>query len=274
MSDSAVQRHDRMMREEREQAERLRSDRADRDIWKGNAGRFRPVSECEDPAVAPLAELAGTGARVIDVGAGGGRIAVPLAARVGEVVAVEPSAAMRDVLAAAIAQSGARNIVVVPEAWEDAEVAPAELAFAAHVTYGVQRIEPFLRKLDRAATRHAALVAFADPPQQVFAPFWQAVYGEERLRLPCRDELVAVLRELGARPELIDLAPQEPRSLGSPEEAFADLRRRLYIGIGTPAEDRLRAAIPGLTVARDGELWPRDAEPNPMSIIHWVPAGM
>lgn len=272
--ETAVQRHDRMMREEREQAERLRTDRADPDIWKGNAGRFRPVEVAEDPAVGPLADLAGTGGRAIDVGAGGGRHTVPLARRLREVVAVEPSPAMRAVLDEAIRSAGLSNVVVVPERWEEADVEPAELVFAAHVTYGIQLIEPFLRKIDRTARRAAALVAFANPPQHVIAPFWKAVYGEERLRLPCRDELVDVLRELGAEPELIDLPPQEVRPFGTPEEAFSELRRRVYTGTGTPDERRLRAAIPELTVERDGDLWPRDAEPNPMSIIWWVPGGM
>lgn len=272
--ETAVERHDRMMREEREQAERLRTDRADADIWKGNASRFRPLPEIDDPAVAPLAELAGSGGRAIDVGAGGGRHAVPLARRLREVVAVEPSPAMREVLAETIRQAGVGNVTVVPERWEGADVEPAELVFAAHVTYGIQRIEPFLRKIDRTATRHAALVAFANPAQHVVAPFWKAVHGEERLRLPTRDELIAVLRELGADSKRIDLPPQEVRPLGTPGEAFEELRRRLFIGAGTPAEARLREVIPALTVERDGELWPRGAEPNPISIITWAPAGM
>jgi hypothetical protein len=242
--ETAAERHDRMMREEREQAERLRSDRADADIWKGNAGRFRPVDVAEDPAVAPLAELAGPDSTAIDVGAGGGRHAVPLGRRLRTVVAVEPSPAMREVLDAAIRSAGVTNVTVVPVRWEDAEVRPAELVFAANVTYGIPRIEPFLRKIDRTATRAAALVAFANPPQQVIAPFWKAVYGEERLRLPCRDELLDVLRELGAEPKVIDLPPQEVRSFGIPEEAFAELRRRVYAGVGTAAEERLRAAMP------------------------------
>ncbi len=273
MTGQAARRHDRMMRDEREQAERLRSDRADADIWRGNAARFRPDVN-EDPAVAPLAGLAGLDGTAIDVGAGGGRHAVPLARRLRAVVAVEPSAAMREVLAETIRHEGVTNVTVVPEPWEDADVEPADLAFAAHVTYGIQRIEPFLRKIDRQATRHGALVAFANPPQHVVAPFWRAVYGEERLRLPARRELIDVLLELGANPAEIDLPPQEVRSFGSPEEAFGELRRRLYIGVGTAAERRLREEMPELTVERDGELWPRAAEPNPASIIWWTPAGM
>ncbi len=173
--ESAVERHDRMMREERGQAERLRTDHGgEKDIWKSNATRFA-VPASEPPVVGVLAGLVDASARVIDVGAGAGRITIPLAMRVREVVAVEPSAAMREVFTREIDHHGVTNIQMIPETWENAVVEPAELVFAAHVTYGIPAIEPFLRKLDAAATQVAALVSFTDPPQNVIAPFWRHV---------------------------------------------------------------------------------------------------
>ena len=268
--ESAVERHDRMMREEREQAERRRSDGgAEADLWRPLARRFAPGEEGDHATVEALAGLAGPEATVIDVGAGGGRITIPLARRVREVVAVEPSPAMREVMAEAVAREGSRNLRIVPARWEDANVEPADLVFAAHVTYGVRKIAPFLRKLDAKARRYAALVVFADPPQQAVAPFWRFVYGEERRRLPCREEVTAALRELGAEPRRSDLPAQPARPFGSPEEAFEELRRRLFIGRGTPLEERLRQAIAELTIERDGQLWIVDARPNERSLIWW-----
>jgi SAM-dependent methyltransferase len=262
-----------MVRDEMLQAERVRST-ADvpADFWQALAKNFRvPADRSLDPTPDALAALIGPADRVIDVGAGGGRITVPLAARCRELVAVEPSPAMRAVLEEEIARHGIRNIRIVPARWEEADVEPAELVFAAHVTYGIQVIEPFIRRLDAAALRHAALVAMTDPPQTPLAPFWRAVHGEERLRLPCRDELLAVLRELGADPEVIPLGPVPVLPFGPPAEALDLLRFRMLVGPGTPGDQRLGRAIERLAVERDGQLWPKDAVPNTRSIIRWDP---
>jgi SAM-dependent methyltransferase len=245
------------------------------DFWQSIAKRFRPPSDpTSDPAPDVLASMVSLHDRVIDVGAGGGRIAIPLSRRCRELVAVEPSPSMRAVLADEVARNGMTNIRIVESTWEDAEVEPAELVFAAHVTYGVQAIEPFIRKLDALATRWAALVAMKDPPQTPIAPFWRAVHGEERLRLPCRDELIDVLRELGVEPDVLPLPPLPVQSFGPPEEAMDFLRFRLIIGPETPADERLRACFADLTFERDGQVWPRSAQPNARAILRWKPGLM
>jgi len=276
VAESAVARHDRMVRAEMMQAERVRSTGdAPADFWQTLARNFRaPNDPSADPTPDGLAALIGREDRVIDVGAGGGRIAIPLSRRCRELVAVEPSPSMRAVLEEEIAKHGVRNIRIVAARWEDAGVEPAELVFAAHVTYGVQAIEPFLRKLDAAAARHAALVTMTDPPQTPLAPFWRFVHGEERLRLPCRDELLAVLRELGAEPVVIPLGPSPILPLGPREEAIDFLRFRLFASPGTTSDARLLRAVDVLAEERDGMLWPKDPHPNERSIIRWAPGRM
>jgi hypothetical protein len=217
-----------------------------------------------------LAALVGPKDRIIDVGAGGGRLGIPLARQCHEVVAVEPSPAMRAVLAEEMARHGVANVRIVAATWAEASVDPAPLVFAAHVTYGVRPIEPFLRKLDALATRHAALVVMRDPPQAPIAAFWRAVHGEARLRLPCRDELVAALAELGIRPEATCLGPAPPLALGPRDQALDLLRFRLLAGPGTPADDRLLAVLDELTEERDGQLYPR-APANEAWLLRWTP---
>src|SRR5215475_14038761 len=83
MGEAAVARHDRMVRDEMLQAERVRStvDVAP-DFWQSLAKNFRaPADPAVDPTPEALAALIGPGDDVIDVGAGGGRIAIPLSRR-------------------------------------------------------------------------------------------------------------------------------------------------------------------------------------------------
>jgi hypothetical protein len=273
VSESALARHDRMMLEEMLQAERVRSTAGQAaDFWQTLARRFRPGA---DPSAArtveALAALVAPGERVIDVGAGGGRLAIPLARRCRELIAVEPSPSMRAVLAEELARQGIDNLRIVATTWEEAAVEPAELVFAAHVTYGVRPIEPFLRKLDAKATRWAALVVMGDPPQAPLAPIWLAVHGAARLRLPCRDELIAALQELGMAPEVESLGAVPPPPLGPREEAIDLLRFRLVTGPGTAADARLLAVVDQLTEEREGQLYPRDVAANEAFLLRWMP---
>lgn len=270
--EGAVARHDRMVREEKEQADAVATQLAPSDFWQGMAGRFRPPAEpADDPTVEPLLSFVRLDDRVIDVGAGGGRLAVPLAQHCRELIAVEPSAAMRSVLAEACEQQGLRNVVIVPEPWEEVDVEKAGVVLSANVTYGVLAIEPFLRKIDATATRHALLMALVDPPQSPLAPFWRAVYGDERLRLPCSAELVDVLQELGARPEVTPLPPVPPQRFGTREETVAELRRRLFVAPDSAADARLQRAVDELAEERDGVYWPPNAGPRPRNLIRWTP---
>src|ERR1051325_6686592 len=90
----------------------------------GRADQFLGVVE---PFTSPRKTL-------IDVGAGAGRHAVPLAGELEWVTAVEPSERMRAHLPAL------PNLTVVASAWEDADVAAADLVICCHVLYGVADI--------------------------------------------------------------------------------------------------------------------------------------
>ena len=71
--------------------------------------------------------------------------------------------------------------------------------------------------------------------------------GEVVVGFACRDELLAVLRELGARPEVIPLGPAPVLPLGPPAEALDLLRFRMVVGPGTEGDARLQRAMERLT---------------------------
>ena len=88
---------------------------------------------------------------VLDVGAGGGRLALPLALKAKKVVAVEPSPSMCRVLREASVEFGVQNVQVVESEWLGAEVPLVDVAICCHVLYVIRDIEAFVRKLEKHA---------------------------------------------------------------------------------------------------------------------------
>ncbi|MBM4411190.1 MAG: class I SAM-dependent methyltransferase [Chloroflexi bacterium] len=136
-----------------------------------DAAQVARVREPEPPGdfYAPMAERSRPGPRAalelplleaharpddtwLDIGAGGGRFAIPLSRRVARVVAIEPSEAMRATLASAATEAGRTNIEVHDPRWPAAGwTTSADVSLAAHSIYDIREIAPFL---DRDGTTH------------------------------------------------------------------------------------------------------------------------
>jgi SAM-dependent methyltransferase len=201
--------------------------------------------------------------RLLDVGAGAGRFSIPLAQRIREVLALEPSPSMSAALLADARAAGMSNITLVPSTWEEAPAdLSADVAFSAHVVYSLPRIEEFLQFLERVARRWVAVALFGGPAQSRLQAIWKAVYGEDRLSNPGLPELLAVLWSLERYPDVTMLdVPAWP--LGDAERARRALRRRLHVMPGTPADDRLQSAMQTFVVDwGDGQLGPLDRRPR------------
>jgi SAM-dependent methyltransferase len=101
---------------------------------------------------------------VLDMGAGTGRFAVPLARYAAHVTALEPSAGMLAYLKQGMADAGLSNYSVVHRRWEDAEVGrdfPVhDIVFASN-SLGFDDLAAGLEKIDAAARRAVHLFWFA-----------------------------------------------------------------------------------------------------------------
>src|SRR5262245_17723557 len=92
------------VRGNREQAERLREGAPPADFYGLVASEFQAdPRRTDDPALDVLRGLVTRGETWLDIGAGGGRYALPLALSAGRVIAVEPSPGMQDVLRSGMA---------------------------------------------------------------------------------------------------------------------------------------------------------------------------
>ena len=124
------------------------------DYWTARAATMGPTMRV-DPAAMPaplerlLPHVDGT-TSVLDVGAGWGRFAIPLARVARTVTAVEPSAALLTHLRAnaGAAGLGEERLRIVAAGWEEAVVRPADMVLCANVLMPLADVAPFLRKLD------------------------------------------------------------------------------------------------------------------------------
>lgn len=246
------------------------------DIWAGRAPRYAASSRRvpqPDSFMAWLSPRLRSGDRVIDVGAGSGRYLPYLARQVAEVVAVEPSPAMRAELEATLADEGVTNVSIIPAGWPLDAPVRGDVVISAHVVYGVREIGPFLKAIDAAAGRLCALYLGLRHPTWAMAPFWERVHGEPRLPLPAALEALAACHQLDL-PARLDLVPAPTAfRFADADEALEELRARLRLA-PDPARDReLREAIAELLVAsQDGALAPR-VQQRDAGVVWWEPGG-
>src|SRR5688572_33091698 len=98
--------------------------------------RFRmDPRRTDDPTLNALLSLAGPDDVWLDVGAGGGRYALPLALLVREVVAIDPSPSMLGALREDATSLAVENLRVIEARWPMAAPRSGDVALAAHVGY-------------------------------------------------------------------------------------------------------------------------------------------
>lgn len=216
----------------------------------------------------------------LDIGAGAGRYALPLAKRVREVIALDPSEAMLEALRAAMAEHAIQNVRPVQGRWPpDAAVRAAlgpdpvaDVVLIAHVGYDVEAIVPFLDGMAAAAGRACVAVLMAASPASAAAPFWPLVHREARVPLPALPELLELLEARGVAP-IVRRLQGERRRWSDRDELLRFLRRQLWTVDGTAADRRLLDAVDALTdTAPDGSLAIRDAAPLDLAVVSWAPA--
>ncbi|MEA2519240.1 MAG: hypothetical protein QOF49_1320 [Chloroflexota bacterium] len=268
-------------------ADRVRANRTQVDELREVPDRdfYAPVSALfvADPrrsgeeALDALLALAEPDERWLDIGAGAGRYALPLALHVGEVIAVEPSASMRNALRTGRAEHGLDNVKIVGAAWPAAlgelgDVPVADVALIAHVGYDIEDIGPFLDAMEAAASRLCVAVMTDRSPASVADPFWPAVHGVERVPLPALPELAELLRARGRSVD-IERVERSPRTFDSFDGLATFVRRQLWIAEDGEKEQRFRSALAGMSRELDDDAWTlRDPPVGSIGIVTWSPS--
>jgi len=263
-----------MIEAEHGQSDRMRAADPPQDHWQPYAQQFvADPRRTDDPLMERLAREVRARSTVIDVGAGAGRLALPLALRCRHVVAVEPSEAMGSMFRHQAEEHGIRNVTLVQATWEDAEVEPADLVLCVHVVYTAREIEHFVKKLGAHGQERVLVVLFKAPPQTQIYPLWKLVHGEERLPLPGLPEFETVLKELGIDYHVEILPSSEPRGYDSPGHAVELLSQRLYLSPESDKRRLLETVLPELLVGEDGAFKVKDTRPLEPALVWWEPPG-
>jgi SAM-dependent methyltransferase len=265
------------VRANREQVDRIREE-PDRDFYAPVSSLFvADPRRTGEEALDALLELAKPDDRWLDIGAGAGRYALPLATRVAEVIAIEPSASMRNALRTGKEEHGQTNLRIVAGAWPAAleglgEPPVADIALIAHVGYDVEEIGPFIDAMERAASRLCVAMLTDQSPASVADPFWPIVHGMDRVPLPALPELVELLRARGRDTE-IRRVERAPRTFDSFDGLATFVRRQLWIAEGGEKDQRFRAALVGMAKERDDDGWTLASPPvGSIGILTWVPS--
>ena len=268
---SATEHWTEMIRAEHAQSDSMRKDEPPADSWSNSAQQFRAdPRRTDDALVNHLQRLVTAEQVVLDVGAGGGRLALPLALVAKKVIAVEPSPSMCRVLREVASEFDVNNIDVIESGWLDAQVATADVALCCHVLYVIQDIESFIRKLEEHAGR-ILVVMYQAPPQSQIYPLWEPVHGVPRLPLPSLPEFLEVLDQLGVEPEVEVVPTERNRGYDSLETAREQLARRLYVMPESAEMERLEALLPQVLEEKDGGFSIRGAVPLVPRVISWRP---
>ena len=263
------------VRANRDQAERLRESTTG-DHYAPISGLFvADPRRTGEPTLEMLLAMAGPDETWLDIGAGAGRYALPLAMRVRQVIAVEPSPGMRRAMRAGIDEHGLENVRVIAGAWPESlallEPLPAaDMSLIAHVGYDIEDIGAFLGGME-AATRDRCVAVLTDrSPASVADPFWPLVHGEERVPLPAMPDLLELLHVRGCETEVVRVE-RSPRSFDSVDALTSFLRRQLFINEGGEKDLHFRAMLPDRIVQRDGAWTLADRPIGSIGIVTWRP---
>ena len=263
-----------------EQVDRFREIPDGTDFYAPVTGLFRAdPARTDEPALDVVLGLVRPGERWLDVGAGAGRYALPiaraLAPSAGEVIAVDVSASMLEALREIATEHDIDNVRAVETRWPPADPTPyaADVALVAHVGYDIEAIGPFVSAIESVAGRLCVAMLMERQPSSIADVCWPPVHGESRVPLPALPEFVELLRARGSTPS-IERVERAPRRFGSRTELEGFLRRQLWIEEGSASDRRFQGALDDLIdVDREGRAGLRDQRALPIGIVTWAPGG-
>lgn len=253
----------------REQTARLREIDEPSDFYGPMASRFgQDPRRRGDAALDALRSMTTADQTWLDLGAGGGRYALPLALEVARVHAVEPSPSMIEVLRQGMLEHGIDNVEVHAREWPmGGEAPPADVALMAHVGYDIEGFGRFLDAAEQAAQR-CVVIMRTDGAGRASHALWPEIHGEPRVAYPMLPELLVLLVARGVTPA-VTLVDRATWGYHSRDQLLEALRRLLWLRPGSAKDRHLVRLLGERASERDG-LWDVDWTPLQDGVVSWT----
>jgi len=268
------------VRRNRAQVDRFREMPDGRDFYASVSSIFRDDPDrTGDPVLDALRAHARPADTWLDIGAGAGRYALPLARGVRRVIALDPSTSMLAALRESMTEHGIENVEVIEGRWPDgigedealAQELPVDVALIAHVGYDVEEIGAFVGAMERATRRECVAILMERNPAVIAEPFWPPLHGESRIALPALPAFVDLLRARGRTPT-VDIIESNRRTWTSRAEVEAYVRRQTWVAPGSAKDRRMQELLDEwLVTGADGTVEISVAEPLRVGLVAWSP---
>jgi ubiquinone/menaquinone biosynthesis C-methylase UbiE len=237
---------------------RKRRTRDTAEYWDKRAKGFNESIKSNDRTEQVLAKLdIARDDTVLDIGAGPGTLAIPLAKRVKHVTAIDPSKAMLACLRENAVHAGLSNITCINKSWEDvairSDIAGHEIVIASH-SLAMEDIKEAVSKMHDVAKRYVYLFTFAGGRFWDYDALWPILFGEEFRPGPDYILLYNVLYDMGIYANVEITKSEHKRRYSNLDEAVEQWMDNLDVS-SPEAEGLIRAYLSEKLIEEAGALW-------------------
>ena len=193
---------------------------------------------------------------VLDIGAGPGTMALPMAPRVAKLTAVEPAAAMADLLEARCRARGIENVRCIRRRWEDLKPetdldGPFDVVLAAF-SLGLDDLRAAIEKINRVCAGTVYLFWFAGVStwERLYRDLWPRLHGRPYRPGPKADVIFNLLYQMGIYPDVTVFPFRSVLRFAALDEALEEFGHRL--GVDDPHTSPPLRAVLEAQLQRDG----------------------
>lgn len=210
---------------------------------------------------------------VLDIGAGPGTLAIPLARRVKKVTAIEPGLGMLECLKDHIRKECIENIVCVNKKWEDVSLDDTEKHDVVIASFSLEMsdLQDALRKMNDFAKQHVYIFWNIGKSDWVtyYEKIWPKVHNRSYIPGPGTNYVYNILYEMGIYANIqVGVLAFRPE-YSSLDEAVAVFKAFVHAET-QEQENALKKCLPGILVQKkNGAFTLPDNGKYPYALIWW-----